>query len=186
MGEQNRLQNRPSKMPYSVEMFFDETGDAGVRSLSDALTNAGAPSLGDIESRPHVSLAVADSLDIPATCQLLDRFAADIAPFSLSLASVGLFPGPAPVVFLAPKVTADFLALHARFVAEFATVARGIWEHYSQAAWVPHCTLTMTMQPEQFAVVLGARLPIAATITGLSLVEFRPVRQLHLALLSDK
>jgi DNA-binding IclR family transcriptional regulator len=44
----------------------------------------------------------------------------------------------------------------------------------------------MTMQPEQLAAMLGARLPIAATVTGLSLVEFRPVRQLHFALLSNK
>jgi 2'-5' RNA ligase len=173
-------------MPYSIEMFFDEAGDARVRSLASMLTSAGTPFLGDVGSRPHVSLAVADSLDIPATCLLLDRFASATAPFPLSLTSIGFFPGDAPVAFLAPKVTPDLLILHAGFAAEFAAVAQGIWKHYSPSAWAPHCTLTMAVQPDRLADVLGARFPIDVTVTSLALVEFRPVKRLCLSIFSKR
>src|ERR1035441_6828898 len=68
----------------------------------------------DSESRPHVSLAVAESLDLPATHELLDRFGRCTNTLSISLRSLGFFVFRGRIAYLAPKVTPELLALHHR------------------------------------------------------------------------
>jgi hypothetical protein len=51
---------------HAIEMLFDDQADAAVRSLWRTLSGAGLPSLATLthrRHRPHVSLAVCESLD---------------------------------------------------------------------------------------------------------------------------
>src|SRR5689334_4679169 len=114
-------------MAYAIEMFFDNASEARIRSLWDEFAKFGAAYMRDSGARPHVSLAAADSVDAPATRGLLERFAQTTQPFPLTLSAVGLFPAREPVVYLAPKVTPELLALHGVFSDEFVTVATGVW-----------------------------------------------------------
>jgi len=170
-------------MGYAIEMYFDAASELRLYSLWDEFARFGASSMRDGESRPHVSLAVADSVDLPATRQLLDSFARTAKPFSLSLASLGLFPCSERIVYLAPKATPELLALHGRFFDRFASVAGGIWQLYAPATWVPHCTLAIGLLPQQLVPAVDAcqafGLPLACTVAEVALVEFRPVKQLH-------
>lgn len=102
-------------MPYAVELLFDPIADTRVRGLWEALTATGAPCVFKNGARPHITLAVCESVQIPAAFRLLDRFALKTPAFSVTLTSIGLFTGTAPVVFLAPKVTPELLSLHASF-----------------------------------------------------------------------
>ena len=168
---------------YAIEMFFDTASELRLYSLWDEFARFGAPSMRDGEARPHVTLAVADSVDLPATHELLDSFARTAKPFSLSLASLGLFPCSERIAYLAPKVTPELLALHGRFFDRFSGVARGIWQHYAPATWVPHCTLAMGLLPEQLVPAVDAcqafGLPLICTVVEIGLAEFRPVKQLY-------
>src|SRR5208337_4936828 len=102
-------------------------------------------------------------------------------------------PGPVAevglIAYLAPKVTPELLALHAPFFERFSSVARGIWPLYGFATWVPHCTLGIGLLPQQLAPAVEAcqafGLPLACTVAEVGLVEFRPVKQLQAALLSE-
>jgi len=51
-------------MPFAVEMYFDPATEAEIRALWNSLAQAGVSSrLPDSGSRPHISLAVFQSLD---------------------------------------------------------------------------------------------------------------------------
>lgn len=121
-------------MGYAVEMYFDAPSESRIRSLWDEFAKMGASFMRDSGARPHVSLVVADGVDLEATIRLLDSFAAPLPPFSVSLSSMGMFLSSECVAFLAPKVTTELLALQARFYDQFAAFAGGVCLHYSPAA----------------------------------------------------
>ena len=175
-------------MGHAVEMYFDAPTESRICSLWDEFAKFGASFMKESGARPHVSLVVADDVDPQATIKLIEGFAATLRPFSLSLSSIGVFPSNDRVAFLAPKVTTDLLALHARFFDQFAAVARGVWPYYAPAAWVPHCTLEMNLLPHQIGPAFDAcrsvGMPLECTVRELGLVEFRPVKQIHLVPLS--
>jgi 2'-5' RNA ligase len=172
-------------MPCAIEMYFDPETDLRIRALWKQLASLGTSSMHDSGARPHVSLAVCESADLPATRQLLDRFAGETSPFPISFSSLGVFPAAESVAFLAPKVTSELLALHARFFSEFATLARDCWPHYSPSQWAPHCTLAMGLEPHQMGRTLdichAASLPLLGTVTEIGLIEFRPIKQLYVS-----
>lgn len=176
-------------MPYAIEMYFNEESETTLRGLWDELAGVGASLMRDSGARPHVSLAVCEGLSVPSASDVLDRFASATGTFSLTLASVGIFACAEPVVFLAPKVTAELLELHRRFFAEMDGVAGEWWPHYRPEHWVPHCTVAMGFPRESLGAVMEvcqrARLPLRCSVTEIGLVEFRPIRQLHVARLAE-
>jgi 2'-5' RNA ligase len=176
-------------MPYAIELYFDATTEARIRGLWGALESIGAATMREGDARPHVSLAVCGSIEVPAAGELLDRFAKTVESFPLTFASVGMFCAAAPIVFLAPKVTMELLVLHERFFAELQKVSRDCWRHYEPAQWVPHCTLAMELAQDKIARTIGigqgAGLPFTGVVSEIGLVEFRPVRQLHVARLGE-
>jgi len=170
-------------MGYAIEMFFDGESEARIRSLWDAVPKPGASSMARGEARPHISLAVADSVDVPATHLLLDDFAHTVTAFPITLDSLGFFLSKERCAFLAPKVTPELLVLHMQFFDRFSSVSSGIWQIYSPSTWVPHCTVAMGILPQQLAPAFEAcesfGLPFACTVVEIGLVEFRPVKQLY-------
>jgi hypothetical protein len=178
-----------SVMTYAIELFFDVPSETRIFSLWDTFTKFGAPSMRSGDQRPHISLAVADVLDLPVTQGLLDRFARTFKPFQISMAALGFFTSAERVAFLAPKVTPELLALHEQFFVQFSSVAQGTWSHYAPALWIPHCTLTAGLPSEQlssaFAAVHSFGLPLDCMVVEIGLVEFFPVRQLHVASLAQ-
>jgi 2'-5' RNA ligase len=167
-------------MPYAVEVALDPAAAAIVRRIWRELGDAGIGYMAGAGARPHVTLGIWDTLDHADAEAELSRFAAETAPIRLTLASVGLFPAVA--VFLAPTVTVELLDLHAAFHRRFNRFGRGPWDHYREAAWVPHCTLATDLEPGQFGSALAiagrAPLPLESRLVEVGIVEFRPVKQL--------
>jgi 2'-5' RNA ligase len=172
-------------MPYAIEMFFDSSTAVRIRRLWENLALAGASFMRDGGARPHVSLAVCDTLDVSGARDLIDGFARKIAPIPVTLASLGVFPSASPVMFLAPKVTVELLQIHSEFFTAFDSLGHGCWSHYSPLHWIPHCTVAMHIDAQQLSglgsICLAADLPISGTLTEIGLVEFSPVRHLHSA-----
>jgi len=56
-------------------MYFDAETDFRNRTIWEKFASIGVSFMHDSGGRPHVSLAVCEVVDIPAACQLLDRFA---------------------------------------------------------------------------------------------------------------
>jgi 2'-5' RNA ligase len=151
-------------------MYFDEQADAAVRRLWLLLSGAGLPSLATRthrQHRPHVSLAVADSLAGADLTPL--RFALMSPRPTLRLYVLGTFPGNEGALFLGVQVTAELLAFHADTHAALAGQPIRHWAYYLPGNWIPHCTLAEGLDESEaaqaFGLLAGYR-PITATVTS--------------------
>ncbi len=97
-------------MVHSIELVFDRDTEAAIRDIWEGLAAAGIPSQAPA-SRPHVTLAVAESIAADVD-ELLSPVARQL-PLSCAVGAPVLF-GRANVVFARMVVpTKDLLALHA-------------------------------------------------------------------------
>ena len=157
-------------MAHALEMYFDDQADAAVRELWRVLVDADLPSLATRthrRHRPHVSLAVAESLAD-----------ADLAPLwsvlkahqpTLHLYVLGTFPGSEGALFLGVQVTAELLAFHAEVHAALAGQPVEHWRYYQPGNWVPHCTLAEGLGQAEAAQAFGLLLgytPVTATVSA--------------------
>ena len=105
-------------MGYAVELFLDEPEAQRVRQ---AFAATGSP-LVQTGTFPHISLAVFETVpvDVPRLTAVVEGFARHTARLDVRFASFGMFPGEKIVVFLAPVVTRELLAVHTAFHAALA------------------------------------------------------------------
>jgi 2'-5' RNA ligase len=142
-------------MVHSIELVFDPDTEAAIRGIWEGLAAAGIPSQAPA-SRPHVTLAVAESIAADVD-ELLSPVARQL-PLSCAVGAPVLF-GRANVVFARLVVpTRELLALHAE-------VHRLCLPHLLPAAmanslpdrWTAHVTLARRVGGPQ----LGRALRIA-------------------------
>lgn len=157
------------KPTYAVELFFDAALDSRIRAAWAALEEAGCPSLATHthrKHRPHVSLAVLsdmEGLDWTQVRRVLPALPA------LTFSSVGAFPGPEVVVFLAPVVSRELLALHEAF-HEALPPGIQVSPYYLREYWVPHCTAAQglaSVQLGQALEVLRDFVPLAGRVASM-------------------
>ncbi len=171
-------------MPFAVYMEMDPYGAAELQPIVEHVerVSPNAVTPGRLNMEPHITLAVNDGLDPEPIAKALDRFSADISTPSVKLSSIGLFPGPASVLFAAPVVSAELLALHRDFHAAAASAGVACWPHYLQGNWVPHITLGEQLSPEEAGAAISGAIglwqPVAASLHRISLVHFHPVELL--------
>jgi 2'-5' RNA ligase len=151
-------------------MYFDDRADAAVRRLWQLLVDAGLPSLATHthrRHRPHVSLAVAESLPDADLTPLRSVLAAHQP--NVQLYTLATFPGDRGALFLGVVATTELLEFHAGVHAALAGQAVALWPHYQPGSWVPHCTLAEGMNQAEAARAFGLLYgyePIAATVTA--------------------
>ena len=159
-------------MHWVVELHLDRAADAAVRALQRPPPGA--------DGHPHVSLAAYDRLDTARCREILAAFAAVQPVLDVAFASWGAFPATEPVLFHAPVVTAELLALHRALHDRLAPLGAG--DPYCRPdAWVPHCTLAMGLPTSELPSLADAcrgALPIRGRIESIALVEYHPRREL--------
>jgi 2'-5' RNA ligase len=178
-------------MGYAVELNLDPGSAARVQTLWDELAGAGITSeMPDLGAYPHVSLAVFDEIEPARIRPVLESFAGSHRPIQVRLASVGTFPSEEGVVYLAPVVTPELLALHADFHERLRESGLVGWEYYLPGRWVPHCTVGIFLPPEKVpetvSRVRAADVFGPADLVEVTLIEFKPVRTLLSFPLSER
>lgn len=160
---------------HALEMYFDEGADAAVRKLWQILADAGLPSLATRthrRHRPHVSLAVAESLADVELDSLRSVLAARRPVLHLYV--LGAFPRTVGALFLGVRATADLLAYHASVHAALASQPVEHWPHYLPGSWVPHCTLAEGLGKAQagqaFGLLYGHK-PITAVVSAVGIKD---------------
>jgi len=122
------------------------------------------------------------AVDPAAATVALRRFAKRRRAPEIQLASLGVFPGPPSVLFAAPVVTVELLALHRDYHQTSWASGPRCWAHYLPGSWVPHVTLGEGIRPlaVQTAMLdaIAAWRPRPAVLHRLSLVRFHPVEPL--------
>ncbi|MGF6227698.1 2'-5' RNA ligase [Inquilinus ginsengisoli] len=171
-------------MPFAVHLDLEPRSAVALATLIEAVERAEAHATTPRRARvaPHLSLAVYDRLVPAAVTVSLQRFAERQPALAIQLASLGLFPGPPAVLFAAPVVSAELLAVHRAY--HQATWASGprCWAHYLPENWVPHVTLgeglRLAAVPTAVRNAIAAWRPHPAVLHRLSLVRFHPVEVL--------
>lgn len=161
-------------MVAALELYFDSRAQSRVYTLWDALESVGVPSLRAVthqRHRPHISLAVADSLDADAVAAALDGLP-PAPPLRLSLSYVGQFAGG--VLFLGPAASAELAAHHAEVIGRLDAAGVAVADMYRPGAWVPHCTLSMICRGEAISRAVPRCmdvLPLELTISGAAVAD---------------
>ena len=170
-------------MLFAVELFFDTLVEKQICDVWKAIQETEiSSSLPDAGYRPHISLGVCNRIEFSAFEKQFSAFAVSVAPFSLSLSSVGIFPGVQGVLFLGVTVTEHLLdvheAFHKIFHKIFKTHAQEKSEYYAVAKWIPHCTLAFGLSERRIAeavsICRGIPLPISVEVKKIGLMKVSP------------
>jgi hypothetical protein len=171
-------------MPYAIQLFFDEKVEQAVQAIWGEQAESGvAPYLGTSGNRPHISLSLCEDLDRSACQAKLETWAAGVKPLPISFQNLGIFPAPGAVVFTGPVVTSELLALQRQVDGLLDGCC--VWpefDYYRPGHWIPHCTLAMEFDDSQLPRALEIAghlmLPLNGSISGVGVIEFRPVKHL--------
>jgi 2'-5' RNA ligase len=170
-------------MPYAVTAPLDSTAAATVErmwhELADRIGDDGAIRLG---YAPHISLAILS--DMAPAAKIEEAVFGGLnnwEPFDVVLASIGVFPGAPPVVWIGPVVTERLLTWHASLYAALASLP--VHPHYHPDAWVPHVTLSqerLSSAAQTIEIVTSMwKGPINVRLERIELVRFQPVQILR-------
>ena len=102
--EQQQKSIEVEKMMYAIEMYFDKETEEKIMRLAQKIADAGlSTKYLEWKTRPHVTLAVYNDIDVDRCAQLLEKFAndhnnkgistEDIADFVLTAVSKGKIIG---------------------------------------------------------------------------------------------
>ncbi|MGA9398084.1 MAG: 2'-5' RNA ligase family protein [Anaerolineaceae bacterium] len=114
----------------------------------------------------------------------LEAWAAQVRPLPISFQNLGIFPAPGAVV------TQELLALQ----REVDGLLEGCctwpaFNYYRPGHWIPHCTLAMEFDddklPKALDIACHLKLPLNGLISGVGVIEFRPVKHLFAFPLAD-
>ncbi|HEX7005227.1 MAG TPA: 2'-5' RNA ligase family protein [Trueperaceae bacterium] len=177
-------------MALAVELYFDARTERTVDSLREEIHAAGIePSPLLTGARPHVSLALVETDDVPRLSEVVDLFAADTERCPVTLVSLASFSSSKGVLFLAPVPTRRLLELHARFYARLAAERLEFDELYAPGSWVPHCTLEMGLSGSQLATAFDSCWrsfsPVSGELVAAGVVSYPPPSTHSVSLLDE-
>ncbi len=175
---------------FAVELYFDAPGEERLQRVCDAVGKVVKRSvLHEIGARPHVSLAVLDSVETGPLCHEIEQLAGTLPSMEVRLGSVATFPSTGGVVFLAPVVTPKLLELHRRFHTRLQAIGARSSDYYLPGNWVPHCTMALDLEPAEVPraiEICQASDGIGEfVLNAIGLVEFVPVRDICMFPLQD-
>ena len=159
-------------MVHSVELLLDAHGDAAVRRVWDALTEAGVRSQAAHRSptnRPHVTMTVASGLSEQVDGDL--TAALDRLPLRCRLGAPTVFGrGPFTLVLLVVP-SAELLDLHAEVHRIcMPHMISGPLPHAEPGQWTPHVTLARRLDAGHLrdaVTVVSAATPIVGEFVAI-------------------
>ncbi|WP_433773725.1 2'-5' RNA ligase family protein [Bacillus wiedmannii] len=138
---------------YAIIATFDRVFTNTIRELQNELANIiGSNQLAGVE--PHITIADYNELDVNVYTEKLKDFVVtqeNIAP--VTFPSVGTFPTN-ETIFLAPTITDELLKLHHSYHDYFKIFHDNLNSYYVPGKWVPHCTIAIGLNSNQFVSVM--------------------------------
>ena len=161
-------------MALAVCLLFDPPGERLVRQLWARLEAMGVRTLQTHthrRHRPHLSLSVARSWDLPRVLEAMDALPAG-EPMLLSFPGMLAFTRGRAA--LAAGVSAD-LARRQQAVAEaIAGCGADVHHHYEPGRWLPHVSLATGGSADQLPVignVINDALPLTVRVGSAALID---------------
>ncbi|MGZ5378031.1 MAG: 2'-5' RNA ligase family protein [Mycobacterium sp.] len=146
-------------MVHSVELLFDPDTDAAIRSIWDDLTEAGVRSQAAHKApsnRPHVTLAVAESMDESVNDAL--RPVLQRLPLACTIGAPMLFGRRDFTLVRLVVPSAELLSLHAEVQSAcLPHMPTGPLPHSEPGQWTPHVTLARRVRADQLQSALAVK-----------------------------
>lgn len=170
-------------MPYAVELLFDNKTENYIYDIWKELHRTGLNRyMLDSGGKPHITLSIYKTVDYSNFEKRLKLFFKNVNPFTLTLASIGVFPESRGAVFLALTVTDQLLDIHRRFHDAFGDYDELAWDFYKPGKWVPHCTISVDTNHNTAMKVVDYMVerfrPMDIRIESVVIVKFRPINHL--------
>jgi len=166
-------------MPFAIELFFDPRCESRLRRLISGLRGTrigGTVLIDDVKARPHITLAVCDHADEQVMSNVLRQLARDTTSLPVILSTLGMFPSAESVLFLAPVVDEDLLAIQRKVSARLDEFTQSPWKLYQPARWVPHCTLALKLPLDgvqrAIQILMESTFPITGELVEIGVSEF--------------
>jgi len=140
-------------MKYAIELYFDKETEEKILKLAKGIARAGiSEKYLEWKTRPHITIAIFNDIDIEKCDKLLKEIAKDTKSFSALLSSIGVFNNTR-TVYLAPVVCNELIDLHKNIHETFAFCDHSGWEYYTAGQWVPHCAVMLGSKDKESALV---------------------------------
>jgi 2'-5' RNA ligase len=165
-------------MSFAVTLRFDEASAPAVEAMWRLLAECGIDAdRNELGYPPHVTLAIYGD-DAPFN-RLQDGLALCASRWNavpVSLSGFGLFPGSKSILWAAPVVTQQLLAVHTEL--QDILLELPVHAHYQTGAWVPHVTLSgpLVDPTRALAALIPLWRPLTGSLNRLDLVRFRPIK----------
>jgi hypothetical protein len=171
-------------MPFAIHVYFDAASESLMRGVREELARCGVSySNYGPTSRPHLSLALYDELDIAACVSRLKMFAEMFSPFALTISSLGIFPTGNACLFVAPTVTQRLLDVHAYIHQLLEDAGTASLTNFVPGSWIPYCSLAPAIDarfiPQAIAIGMAIPLPLYCRVEEIGVVECWPVKHLY-------
>lgn len=92
---------------------------------------------------PHLTYQAAASYDEAALVASLRAVAREQPPFTVAADGLGIFTGPAPILYIALLRTPELAAFQSRVWAAAAPAASALDAYFQPETWIPHITLAL-------------------------------------------
>jgi hypothetical protein len=177
-------------MGYSIEVYFEPRFEETIRSVWNALAEAGVPSIMQtIGSRPHLSLLVLDACNPARVADLMDRVIDGKRRFPIRFAAFSVIPGHTQTVFLTPAISPTLIAMQREFYCLLVENGYGVRKNYAPHRWLPHCSISKELTPADALKTLAICQATAAVgetcITDVGFIEFRPRKEIKTVALAS-
>jgi len=156
----------------AVDFFLDDPAAARVAELRARLTALGVPAPAEA---PCVRFAQAAAIGPKLRERLAGELRRLVLP-ELWLAVLGTVLTDAPCLVLVAVADAELLAVHTEVHDALAGRVRQPSARYLPGAWLPHCALSLPIDPARLpvaAAALGVVAPIRAKVRAVAITDTR-------------
>lgn len=144
--------------------LLDDVHADKVEQIWRSLENSHALSGVSVSPLPHFSYQCARDFDLELLGEVVEKLAAKARPVKVRASGLGIFPGPAPVIYIPIVRSPDLTRLQLALWSAGAVACDKPLPEYHPAAWIPHITLA---QGDLTAASLG---PVMTTLNEMDLL----------------
>ena len=166
---------------YAIVLYFDDATNKIIGNVIErAAVLSGNSYMLDINIPPHVTLGCFFSDEQSDMLKKVEPFTKNITPFEVTFHSIGAFE---PYVLFASPVKDECLTqlnalLHESLLNSYKPAENA---NYLPDRWMPHCSLAVRLDAEQFAKAKAIEseidLPFTARVTKIALAKCNPYNE---------
>ena len=166
---------------YAIVLYFDNTTNKIIGNMIERTAAlSGNSYMLDINIPPHVTLGCFFSDEQANLYERVESFAKGVTPFEVTFHTIGAFE---PYVLFASPIKDAYLAelnnsLHELLLDNYEPAENA---NYLPDRWMPHCSLAVRLNKEQFAkakvIEAETAFPFTARVTKIALAKCNPYNE---------